>query len=286
MSVAEVRNRPTARSGRRWSRRWNGRVAGLVAGFASLVGTSAQAFVYTSGDLVGIFVDGSSELIVNLGPVGSLSPGQTFDFVTPPGFGSDGAINGKFVAYTAQAPFTGSLGRNVTFTAPGTTSPPSYDSNVTAYVARLGLAQTVLDDGGAPDKFLELLNNFPAPPVGGILVNTATLLSVPTSNGASYTATIGQNGVTDRIDNQLPFETDVAITGTNYVVLWDAERVTTTTASTQSVGIFEITGNLGGGTPTTRVRFLPEPLAATQLACGGLVLVALHAVGSRRRRRC
>jgi hypothetical protein len=251
----------------------------------SLLGTSAQAFVYTSGDLVGIFVDGSAELIVNLGPVASLAPGATFDFATPPGFGTDGAVGGKFVAYTAQPPFSGSLGRNVTFTAPGSVLPPSYDTNVTAYVSRIGLAQTVLDDGGAPDKFLELLNNFPAPPVGGILVNTATLLSIPTSNGGSYTATIGQNGLTDRIDNQLPFETDVAITGVNLVILWDAERVTTTTASTQSVGLFEITGNLGGPTPTARVRFLPEPVAAAQLACGSAALVALHAAARRRPRR-
>jgi len=272
--------KPSGR-GRRVRAGWG---ACALAG-AALIAPSAGAFVYATGDVVGVFVDGGTELIVNLGPAALLTPGATFDYATPTGFGADGATGAKFVAYAAQAPFTGSLGRNVTYTAPGSVSPSVYDTQVTAYVARIGLAQTVLDDGGAPDKFLELLNNFPAPPTGGVIVNSPTQLAIPSSNGASYTSTIGQNGVTDRIDNQLPFETDVAVTGTNYTVLWRGQRVTTTTASTQAIGLLEITGNVGGGTPTARVRFLPEPLAAVQLASGVVALAAAAGASARRRMR-
>ncbi|MFO0690569.1 MAG: hypothetical protein U0900_17850 [Myxococcota bacterium] len=271
-------------SSSRGSRGWRGFFGGIAAGLVALSSGSASAFVYASGDLVGIFVDGGAELIVNLGPVSALSAGATFDFATPAGFGADGAIGGKFIAYATTAPFSGSLNRNVTYTAPGTVIPSAYDTNVTAYVSRLGLAQSVLDDGGTADKFLELLNNFPAPPAGGVVANSASLLSIPSSLGASYTSTIGQNGVTDRIDNQLPFETDVAITGTNYVGLWRGNRVTTTTASTQAIGIFEVTGNLGGPTPTARLRFLPEPAGAVALGCGVLALAGLNAAAGRRRR--
>lgn len=267
----------------RGPRGWRGLAGGVAAGLVALASGSASAFVYASGDLVGIFVDGGAELIVNLGPASGLSAGATFDFATPPGFGADGATGGKFVAYATTAPFSGSLNRNVTYTAPGTVIPSLYDTNVTSYVARLGIAQTVLDDGGAADKFLELLNNFPAPPTGGVVANTASLLSIPSSLGASYTSTIGQNGVTDRIDNQLPFETDVAITGTNYVGLWRGNRVTTTTASTQAIGIFEVTGNLGGPTPTTRLRFLPEPSGSLGIGLGVMALAGLHAASGRRR---
>lgn len=281
MSIAGVEFRSATRSAGRWKRGW----AGLVIGVVLLVGTSAQAFIYTTGDLVGVFVDGNSELIVNLGPVATLAPGATFDFETPPGFGLDGAIGGKFMAYATQPPFQGSLGRNVAFTAPNDVFPPDFDNNITAYVARLGIVQSVLEDGGDNDKFLELLNNFPQPPVGGVLRNTATELSIPTFNGASYTTVLGVGGESDRIDNWLPFETDIAINeGTNPVILWDAERTTVLTASTQPVGLFEVTGNLGGGTPTARVRFVPEPGAAAQLAFGGLALVAMYGAVGRRRR--
>lgn len=259
----------------------------LVASAALGAPMAAQAFVYTSGDVVGIFVDGSSELIVNLGPAASLTNGAVFDFPTPAGFGADGAIGGKFVAYTAEAPYSGSLGRNVTYTAGGSVSPTSFDTNVSGFVARIGLAQQTLEDGGAADKFLEVLNNFPAPPQGGILENTADRLSLLTSNLSSYTATIGLNGTSDRIGNQLPFETDVAITGTNPALLWKTQRITNVQALSTPLWVLTVQGNVGGGSPTARIT-VPEPAATATSFLLGFALIALGALarGSRRRDVC
>jgi hypothetical protein len=269
----------------RRSLKWR-RVAGsALAGILVLAGTqAAKAFTYGSGDLVGIFVDGNSELIVNLGPIASLTPGTFFDFQTPPGFGADGSTGGKFLAVATEPPFSGSLGRNVAFTAAYGVDPSSYDSNITAYVARIGLAQSALDDGGAADKYLELLNNFPLPPTGGVITNVADELALLTSNPASYTSTIGLNGTSDRIDNQLPFEIDIAVTGDNLVLLWDVERVATTLADTVAIGLFRVEGNVGGGTPTTRITYLPEPGTPMLLGYGVAALGGLSGIRRRRSR--
>ncbi|MFO0690576.1 MAG: hypothetical protein U0900_17885 [Myxococcota bacterium] len=139
----------------------------VPAVLATGVASPAGAFVYASGDLVAIFVDGGTELIVNLGPLANLAPNTIVDVPTPAGFGADGAVGARFVAYSTEAPFSGSLGRNVTYTVPPLFYPFFFDADVTGFVSRIGLAQSALDDGGAPDKFLELLTLFPLPPQGG-----------------------------------------------------------------------------------------------------------------------
>ena len=259
--------------------RWKRAAARAMAiAFALAASRSAHAFTYTSGDLIGIFVDGNTELIVNLGPFSSLSSGANFSFSTPAGFGGDGSTGGKFVLYATEPPFSGSLNRNVTFSAASGVTASSYDTNVTQYVSRLGLAQSALDDGGANDKFLEVLNNFPAPPTGGVITNGTNQLAIPTSNPSSYTSTIGVSGSSDRIDNQLPFETDTQITGTNDFLVWRGNRNSSTTAQTVVLGQFRVEGNIGGG--ITRITYLPEPGPGLALALGIGALAAL----SRTRR--
>jgi len=256
-------------------------LAGAVFGLLALASAApARAFVYASGDLVAVFVDGGTELVVNLGPLATLAPNAVFDVPTPAGFGSDGAIGARFLAYSTRAPFSGTAGRNVTYTVPPVFYPPAYDADVTGFVSRLGLAQNALDDGGAPDKFLEFLTLFPAPPQGGIIENAAARLVLPVSNISSYTATIGVAGTSDRIDNNLPFENDVAIDGTRLAALWTSERLTPIQASSVRLGYVEIVGNLGGGTPTARITYLPEPVAGATLAVGAALLAWL--AGGRR----
>ncbi|MFO0690577.1 MAG: hypothetical protein U0900_17890 [Myxococcota bacterium] len=77
----------------------------------------------------------------------------------------------------------------------------------------------------------------------------------------------------------------MTIVDTDFAALWRTTRVTTLTASSQRLGFFEITGNLGGGTPTARITYLPEPDSSSALpaAAGLLALVGLGRRGRSRR---
>lgn len=253
-------------------------LAALSGLFILGVSGSARAFTYTSGDLVGIFVDGTTELTVDLGPISSLVPGASFTFETPTGFGSDGATGAKFVAYETHTPFSGSLSRNLTFTTEAGVDPTSFNNNITGYVNRIGLAQAALDDGAVPaDKFFEVLNSFPAAGSGGVITNTANTLALQTSNPGSYTSTIGINGSSDRVGNNLPFETDNLVTSLIVIELWRGVKTSNTAATSTLFGYLQVEGSIAGaGAPSTRITFLgPAPVPEP----GTILLIGLTMLG-------
>jgi hypothetical protein len=260
--------------------RWLGLALGGLVSLA--LGQPANAFTYSSGDLIGIFVDSGTELIVNFGKLADITAGQSFTFETPTGFGADGATGGKFIAYETNAPFTGTVGRNVAYTTRAGVNPISFGVNLTVKIPG---AQTTLDNGTIAG-FLQLLNNFPAAPNGGVIINDANRLSLLTSNGNSYTTKLGFNGSEDRIDGKLPsgLLNDNPVTGDpaqNQFNFWKTVTSSAAVSTSTLLGTLNVEGNIGGATPTTRVTFQPIPEPGTVLMIGA-GLTGLAILGRRR----
>jgi hypothetical protein len=269
-------------SSKRVDRLVRGAAAVALGGLLGLAASQpAHAFSYTSGDVIGVFVDSGAELIVNLGPLAGLGAGGPVTIGLPANFGGDGALGGKFLAFQVASPFTGTLGRNVTFTTENGVDPTTFNSNVVGYVNKIAAAQTFLDDGGgSPDKFLETLPSFPLAGVGGVILNDANRLAILTANAGSYTTKATQGGSTDRINGNLPFEIDNPLDVSSQLIqLWTASRVSTTAASSTLLGSFTVEGNVGGDTARITFAPVPEPGTAFLLASG---LAGLVVAGRKR----
>ena len=123
--------------------RW---IAGAAVSGASalMITEAAQAFNYGTGDLVGVFA-GANELIVDMGPLASLTSGETFTFQTS--FPSP-QLGASFAALETNAPFAplGGVGGNVTFTTDPSVNPRGFD-NKAKYITGIGPAQVSLDLG-------------------------------------------------------------------------------------------------------------------------------------------
>ena len=240
--------------------------------FALTVAGAAQAFDYSTGDLVGIFAGAPNELIVNMGPLASLTSGEAFTFQTPLASPQLGA---SFVALETNAPFTplDGVGANVTFTTDPSVNPQSFDNNA-HYLTKLGVAQLSLDDGRG-SAWLPNLKKLPATGMGGVLLNTPVELSILASNVNGWTNLIGPN-----INDSLPFSTTSTLTANGHVVdLWTGTRTGTTTSQTVELGTLTVDGNVDGG-QEVRITFnaVPEPstFVLILLGIGGVVAVRRH----------
>src|SRR5208337_2649192 len=143
---------------------------------------AAEASTYATNDLVGIFVNTGTELEVDLGPLSGLKNGESFSFAAPPGFGPGGADGGTFAALQTFAPFTGTFPRNVTFTTDASVDPRSFDNKGT-YITKIAQAQGSIDAGNG-SGWLPSLNALAPAGEGGIIINTATEISMLASNVA------------------------------------------------------------------------------------------------------
>jgi len=258
-------------------------VAGVVLGglFAMLSAGSARAltcpgatgcFVYKSGDLVTVFVNGGNEFIADLGPLASLSSTPIVLSTAATGnnvLGSTGGIGGTFLAYETNTPFSGTT-RSITFTTDPSVNPPGFDNNLSTYVGKIPAAQSALDTGavgGSPD-WLQGLNTFTTG-----LIFTPSNLAIATNNPSSYTSVLNGNGL-NQISGNLPFSTAPSLTGNGQVVdLWGATRTGLTTSKTTLLGMLTVDGNFA--TNEVRITFtaVPEP-GTLALACAGLAGVA------------
>jgi hypothetical protein len=236
---------------------------------------AAHAFSYNTGDLVGVFV-GGSELIVDLGPPSQLTNGKTFTFATPVSFG----LGSRFLAFETNAPFTGVMGRNVTYTTATTVDPTIFDNNISHYVTKIAPAQVSLDDGtGATGNgWLPMLPNFPPAGLGGVIVNDATRLLIPATGPSSYTNVLGFG--TDQINGKLPFSVAAPLAGSAPTVLdlWKGVQTSLTTSMTTELGTLTANGDPTGSGTEVQITFnaVPEPSTAVLLVTGLGVLSAVR----------
>jgi len=240
-------------------------IAGVLGVLAVLGAGAAQAFTYATGDLVAVFVNSGTELEVDLGALSSLTNGKSFTFQAPPQFAGAGAIGGTFSAYEANAPFTGTAPRSVTFTTDQSVNPPSFDTKAN-YITKITPAQTTLDQGIAGAGWLPQLNLLPPAGMGGIILNTATELSLAASNVNSWTNIVGPN-----ISSFLPFSTTTLLSGNGASVpVWTGTRTSTIAAQTIEDGTLTVNGNLAGDGSTVGITFnvVPEPGTILLLATG------------------
>jgi hypothetical protein len=239
-------------------------ILGTLGVLAVLGAGAAQAFTYATGDLVAIFVNAGTELEVDLGALSSLTNGEKFTFQAPPQFAGAGAIGGTFAALQTQAPFTGTFPRGLTFTTDPSINPVSFDTKAN-YITKITPAQTTIDLGSG-SGWLPTLNMLPAAGMGGVILNTATELSVPTSQVDGWTNVVGAF-----VGGLLPFSTTTNLSGNGAVVpLWTGTRTGNATAHTVEAGTLTVDGNLAGDGSTVGLTFnvIPEPGTMTLLAAG------------------
>jgi hypothetical protein len=254
-------------------------ILGSFGVLAVLGAGAAQAFTYATGDLVAVFVNSGPELEVDLGALSSLTNGKSFTFQAPPQFAGVGAIGGTFSAYEANAPFTGTAPRSVTFTTDQSVNPPSFDTKAN-YITKITPAQTTLDQGIAGAGWLPQLNLLPPAGMGGVILNTATELSLAASNVNSWTNIVGPN-----ISSFLPFSTTTLLSGNGAIVpVWMGTRTSTSTAHTIEDGTLTVDGNLAGDGSTVGLTFnvIPEPGTMWLIASG---LSGLVWAGRRQKER-
>jgi len=226
---------------------------------------SANALTYTSGDLVTVFVNNGNEFIADLGNLATLASGTSVVLGTSASLGSTGGTGGIFTAFETNAPFTGNDPRSLTFTTDPSVNPPSND-NVLSYVRALPSGQLALDDGSA-SGWLFNLSGFPAAGTGGVLVNDATRVAIPTSNPSSYTNVIGLG--TNELNNLLPFSTAATLSGNGQVVdLWTGKQTGLRTSVTTLIGTLTVDGNFAGDGSEVRVTFNAVPEPGTLLLVG------------------
>jgi hypothetical protein len=256
----------------------------LAGALVFLAAGTTKAFTYTTGDLVGVFEVSGTELIVNLGSAGGLTNGKSFSFGTPSNFGPGGALGGFFTGFATVGPFTGTSGRNVTFTTDPSINPPSFDNNITKYVTKISQAQVSLDTGTGTSSgaWLPLLPNFPAGGTGGVIFNNPTSLAIPSSETTSYENVIGLT--TNQINGKLPFSTAKTLTNSSETLdLWKATQTATTKSSTDLLGTFDVQGNSAGDGSMVKITFsaIPEP-STLLLVSMGLCAIASAARGRDR----
>ncbi|HME71551.1 MAG TPA: PEP-CTERM sorting domain-containing protein [Myxococcota bacterium] len=255
----------------------------LAGGLVFLAAGMAQALTYRSGDLVGVFSASGTELIVDMGPLANLTNGEQFTFGAPSNFGPTGAIGGQFTAFSTQAPFSGFVGRDVTFSTAPSINPPSFDNppasnHISDYVLKLAPAQVALDKGNA-GGWLQNLNTAPPAGTGGIIINDATRLAFSSGQPSSYLNVIGLGQ--NRINNQLPFSTAANLSNpTQELDLWTAVQTAATTSKTTLLGTLEVQGNPLGDGSEVEVTFsaVPEPSTFLLVSVG---LSALAGVAGR-----
>jgi hypothetical protein len=269
------------------NRAWLGAGAALGGLFALTLGGAAQAISYATGDLVGTFVNGANEEEVDLGNPSTFTNGETFTFsaVGTSGnvLGATGGVGGIFTALGVGGSFTGSTNRQIFYTTDPTVNPLSFNSQISAYVLKIGPAQVSLDTGAAAG-WEPLLNNFPAAGTGGVLLNTSGALSalgIPQSESAGYTNVIGLG--TNKINGSLPFTTvNASPLTTSYLLpLWQATQTAATKASTVQLGTLDVLSNPAGDGSQVEIVFnaVPEPGTMLLVSSG---LVGLLWVGRRR----
>jgi hypothetical protein len=246
--------------------------AAVSGAFALMIAEAAQAFNYSTGDFVGVFA-GANELIVDMGPLASLTNGETLTFQTPLGSPQLGA---SFAALETNAPFSplGGVGANVTFTTDPSVNPRSFD-NKARYITGIGPAQVSVDVGEFGAGWLPQLNLLPPAGMGGVFLNTPVELSISATNVNSWTNLIGP-----QINDSLPFSTTSTLTANGHVVdLWTGTRTGTTTSQTVELGTLTVDGNVEGG-QQVQITFNAVPEPSTFV----LIVLGIGGVATIRRR--